>query len=526
MRGYISMKRLVYAVLAVLTFVVGCSQVDNPVTSKNNKPVLTLTGDGLGFGGDVLVYATGKTYPFAFSATDADNHQLFVTAQAANNSGTVTIGNPVDGVYPGSFLPNAEGQHSLRITVSDRIDSVNGTLAISLGLLVAKFRVSPTGDLQNGQELTLDGSESQSPHGAIQTFAWFLRYAPDGIIEGIAETQSNNFRWTVGAPIAQHQVGLVVSDVETSSDTVWAPFTVKSTPPVPNFEVEPFDDPVYETAEVDTNLTTDVDTPYGDTVALTQWFIRMLSPIAEPNRRYLAAYDNVAQPVLRDLAGGDYEITLKVTDSAGLFAERTAEASVWGLPASSFALAGVTDGKISWCKDLEADGGESSPGHRSFGIAQRVWMLQHPSGEVDTLSTGLLEVLGRDLSTDDFGDYKLGLIIRNQEGRSSAPLWLPYAVLNMPPEVVGPKYTVTGSQAGINYTVVENSSHPGLDEEACDSIEYWWFVDGVEVNASENRDNPTPTFRFPPGDLGTHVISLKVVDSKGEESPTVIAQKK
>jgi len=514
------MKRLLQLALACMVIALGCSQVDNTVSSKNNKPVLTLTGDGLGFGGDVFVYEAGKAYQFLFSATDADNHELFVTTRVTTGSGTVTIGNPVDGVYPGSYLPNAEGQHSLRITVSDRIDSVNGTLAISLGRLLPKFKASPTGDLLNGQELTLDARESQSPHGTIQTYTWFIKLAPDGIVEEIGETQSNTFRWTVGAPLAQHQVGLVVADVETSSDTAWAPITVKSTPPVPNFEVEPFDDPVYEIAEVDTNLTTDVDAPYGDSVVLSQWYIRMLRPTQEPTRRYLSAHDNAAQPVFRSLPGGDYEITLKVTDSAGLSAEHTEEASVWGLPASSFAFTGVTDGKISWCKDLAADGGESTAGHRSFGIAERTWMLQHPSGDVDTLAIGLLEVLERDLSPYPFGNYKLGLIVRNQEGRSSAPLWVPFSIVNLPPEVVGVKYTFTGNPAGRHYVMTENASHPGVGEQSCDTIEYWWLVDGGWTGI--DRSISTPGISFGPTDGNKHIISLRLVDSKGAEVTKVI----
>lgn len=513
------MKRLLYAALAVLTFAPACSKVDNPVNAKNTKPVLTLTGDGLGFGGDVLVYQAGKVYPFSFGASDPNNHELFITTRVTTGSGTVIIGNPVDGVYPGSYLPNAEGQHSVRITVSDRIDSVSGTLSVSLGRLVSSFIVSPTGDLLNGQELTLDARASQSPHGTIQTFTWFIKLAPDGVVEQIGETQSNTFRWTVGAPLSQHQIGLVVADIETSSDTAWAPITVKSTPPVPNFEVEPFDDPVYEIAEVDTNLTTDVDAPYGDSVVLSQWYIRMLRPTQEPTRRYLSAHDNVAQPVFRNLPGGDYEITLKVTDSAALSAERIREASVWGLPASSFAFAGITGGKISWCKDLVADGGESSAGHRSLGIAERIWMLQHPSGDVDTLAVGLLEVLERDLSADAFGDYKLGLIVRNQEGRSSAPLWVPFSIVNLPPEVVGVKYTFTGNPAGRHYVMTENASHPGVGE-SCDTIEYWWLVDGGWTGI--DRSISTPGISFGPTDGNKHVISLRLVDSKGAEVTKVI----
>ena len=475
------MKRLMYLMLAGLVLALGCSDAENPVSAKNHKPELILTGEGLGFGGDVFVYKTGKVYPFAFRATDADNHNLFVSARLIKGSGSVSIGTPEDGIYPGSFRPETEGEHTIKITVHDKIDTTSGTLNVRLGTLVAIPRLSPGTALFNGEELICDGGQSQSPHGSIQSYTWLLKNQ-NGVIDKLVPTESgatpsNPFRWSVLAPVGQYSVGLVVADTETQSDTTWLSFTVKNSPPVGGFQVEADFEKILEKVIVNTYEANDPDP--GDSLTLTvKWRL---------NGQELPAFNGLRLPTLPS-KGGKHQVTQVVTDQHGGVGEFTREVDVRGVPEAHFVFA---DGKTSFAivndTTTTIDGSTSIAGHLSQGIEEYVWYQRAVNGEAKEIDRGSrLNTLQFEIY-HPVGLHEIGLQIKNREGLETLILWQALEVVNSPP-VAYFEMQVTCSQSGqCSWRITINGS---TDRDPFDQLTYDWYRNCILTNLHD----PTPGF--------------------------------
>lgn len=497
------MKEFAYLLLAASFCVVGCTDTQNPVTSKNNRPVLVLDDDDLGFGSSVLVFQSGKAYPFTFRVTDADNHDLFVSARVLNSTGSVEIGSPLDDLYTGSFHPNDVGSHTVRITVSDRIDSVSGSLSVNLGLLVATPRLSPSNEMFNGQELMLDGQQSQSPHGSISSYTWLLRNN-GGVVERLVPTEtgatlSNPFRWTVLAPVGQYNIGLAVTDVETQSDTSWLTFTVKNSVPVGAFQVETDPDEILEKIIVTTYEATDPDP--GDSLGLAvSWRL---------NGTPLPAFNGFKLPTLSS-KGGVQEVTQVVTDQHGGIGEFTRQVDVRGLPEARFVFPNnATSFAIINDTTITINATTSIPGHLSQGIERYVWYQRRLNGVTTPIDSG--SVLNSLLFDIDHvvGVHEVGLKIVNREGLSTLILWQQLDVVNSLPEAYF-EVDINCSPSGqCAFQVTLNGS---TDRDPQDQLTYDWYRNCLLTDTHV----ATPNFGAPL-DNPINSIMLIVRDQHGGE---------
>ncbi len=474
-------QRNLILILLGLVLAMGCTSEENPVGSKNNKPELVIEGEGLGFGGSVFVFEEGKSYPFAVRATDADNHRIYVTARVLNNTGTVSIGEPMDNIYPGSFRPNATGEHTVRITVSDRIDSVSANLTARFGRLTAVARLTPSNQLFNLQELTLDGQQSQSPHGAITSYTWLLRNS-SGVVEKLVPTETgatpaNPFRWNVLAPVGQYSIGLVVADVETQSDTAWAAFTIKNSQPVGGFQVETNFEQILEKVIVTTYEADDPDP--GDSLSLVvAWRL---------DGQTLSDFNGLRMPTI-PAKGGRRQLTQVVTDQHGGVGEFTRDVDVRGMPEAHFVFPNnETSFSIINDTTFAIDGTASIAGHLSTGIEEYIWYQRPLNGQAQEISRGnILNTLSFEVM-HTVGLHDIGLKIKNREGLETLILWQRLEVVNSPPTAyfeLDVDCSISG-QCAFNVTL--NGSK---DRDPFDVLTYDWYRN-CELT---NQHDATPGF--------------------------------
>ncbi len=459
--------------------------------AANQPPLAVITATELSRDLENLLF----TYEFSPSASiDRDSD---ITSASWNLDG-----NLVEKLFTETFQFTFDYYASYRIelTVTDEHDSTNTTVqTIDNSRPIASFTVTPSAEGQNGDNITLNAANSQSPNGDITSYMW-LNKTPAGRIDILNEATTNRFAYTLNLPVGSNAIGLVVNDAAgNTSDTTWTDFTVLNTPPEADFDAEIG----FEQIVITNNESEDID---PDDVLTFQWYV---------NDSLLQNYTDQLTPTI-NIQGDNFVLRLDVTDNHNATTSTSANLNVPGSPVAQFLILNVNvNNETHNLETATFDATASTAGNLSNGIDRYTWFIRPQNG----LSTVLADTGAafKELSIAHIvGVYEIGLIITNDEGLQSERLWQELTVLNSNPTA---EFSVQ-SGASRSATVSSNNS---MDIDPEQTINYFWFIDGIEDVAK--RSIKLPIWTGLP--LGQRTIMLRVEDNAGgsaELTQTVFIQ--
>lgn len=452
--------------------------------AANQPPLAVITATELSRDLENLLF----TYEFSPSASiDRDSD---ITSASWNLDG-----NLVEKLFTETFQFTFDYYASYRIelTVTDEHDSTNTTVqTIDNSRPIASFTVTPSAEGQNGDNITFNAANSQSPNGDITSYMW-LNKTPAGRIDILNEATTNRFAYTLNLPVGSNAIGLVVNDAAgNTSDTTWVELTILNTAPEARFNA----DTALEQIIITDNQSKDID---PDDVLTYEWYA---------NDSLLPAYTGQLTPTIT-IRGDIYTLRLDVTDSQNETTSATESLSVPGLPESNFAITNVNQSNETFnLETVILDASASIAGNESRGIDRYTWFIRPQNG----LSTVLADTGAafKELKiAHTVGVYEIGLVITNDEGVKSERVNQNMTVLNSNPTA---EFSVQ-SGASRSATVSSNNS---TDIDPGQTINYFWFIDLIDGKLEEDESKRSiefPTWTGLP--LGQRTIMLRVEDNAG-----------
>ena len=382
-------------------------------------------------------------------------------------------GNPEESTITQKVIKTFDyyANYEIKLTVEDSFGAATTTsMVIDNSLPLASFEIRPTSQARNGDNVTLDGSDSISPRAEIISYKWLSRHATVGT-NVLTELTESVYRYLVEMPVGNNDIGLIVHDEEGSiSDTTWGVLTVLNRPPDVNFTF------TTATEQIIVTESQVSDQDMGDVVTL-MWYLDGVR---------LPEFDDASTPVI-NVRGAVYQLTLTAMDDHGAASSATKTVSVPGLPEADFLFPDDIEDNYEAHNGITllVDGSSSIAGNESRGVETYIWTLR-PEGDVAVIvAQGRSSTLSLPLS-HELGDYEIGLKIINREGVESSTISKSMTIVNSPP-VAAFTCDFQAFTTAIVYRILSNTSS---DPDPGEVFTYRWFLDGVE----QAHTGATPTF--------------------------------
>jgi len=284
------------SLLCVSTMSETASAVANsPPTAKINQyPENPSAGEEVRFTGSISEDSDGEITEYYWEIEESDS--TLRTAYSIEIRQTWVIG----------------GTYDVTLTVTDddgATDSTTKTIEVASTAPTADFSIEPLSPKPN-QEVTLDGTKSQDPNGAITDYEWEIKEA-----DGFSETTTGERVMRAWASEDTYDISLTVTDEEGKTGSVTKSITVYNEPPEPSITVE--SDPVKTGNSITIDASESSD-PDGSIVSYS-WNVDYYSETKTFSGK--AIYSRWVEP-------GTYPVELTVTDDGGKETSTTKEVTV------------------------------------------------------------------------------------------------------------------------------------------------------------------------------------------------------
>jgi hypothetical protein len=362
--------------------------------------------------------------------------------------------------------PFAPGIHTITLTATDRggASATDGMVLTVAPNEPPLANAGPDQVVGYTQALSLDGSVSSDPDGAIVSYAWSL--GGSQIATGPTAT--------VGPfPVGIHTITLIVTDDQGASASDTMVVTVTNDPPVANAGP---DQSASHVQTVDLNGMGSSD-PEGGVLAYA-WSLDGVEIAPGPT------------PTVGPFPVGTHTVTLTVTDDQGASAADTLVVTVTNAP--PLADAGP-DQTANYNQSVTLNGtGSSDP---EEGVLSYAWSLG-----TTQIATGPTPVVG----PFDAGVHTITLVVTDDHGASATDTVV-LTVLNQAP------IADAGSDQTRNHAQLVELNGSGSSDSDGTIVSYVWSLDGAQI-----ATGPTPTVG--PFPVGSHMITLTVTDDQGDSA--------
>lgn len=275
-----------------------------PIMKYDERGLLILSRD------NIPVTLTEARGGITFDASGTANVENF-SWDFGNNQ---TVMTDIGGVQETEYT--SKGRYRVELRVTNRVGEVDKKIfTLDVRDLAARITVSPTEDIFIGEEVRMDASRSAGEN--IRAYEWEIRRMgtegrPDEKLELGAKASQRSFEHKFEEP-GRYRIDLALtSDLESVRAEPYY-ITVSSRPPIAVFEDEIPRPTQPSTVHLDARGSFNPDGEVEDLIY--EWRIR---PDSDDGRNWIIANETTLSdmsPVIRFREKGEYEVTLKVTDS-------------------------------------------------------------------------------------------------------------------------------------------------------------------------------------------------------------------
>jgi PKD repeat protein len=330
--------------------------------------------------------------------------------------------------------------------------------------LTASFSIGPASPVA-GQSVSFDASSSEDPDGPIKSYSWDFG---DGS-EATGATPSHTY-----AHAGEYTVTLTVTDNEGNTAKASRQVKVANAPPVASFLVSTPTPTAAQPVAFDGSASSDPD----GTIASYDWNFGDGSEGSGATPSHIYAH------------GGEYTVTLTVTDDEGKTAKASHPVVVTGTPPTASFLVSTTSPTAT--QPVSFDGSASSD----------------PDGPIKSYSWDFgdgSEATGATPSHTyaHAGEYTVTLTVTDNEGKT-AKVSHPVNVAHAPPVA---SFLVTTPTPTVTQPIAFDGSASSDPDGTIASYD-WNFGDGSEGSGA------TPSHIY--AQVGTYTVTLAVTDGEGE----------
>ncbi|AZH26006.1 PKD domain-containing protein [Haloplanus aerogenes] len=289
-----------------------------------------------------------------------------------------------------------KGKYEVTLSVTDEhggTDTATKSINIEGGSPpTAQFDVTPDSPT-TGEEITLDGSDSDDPDGTIEQYQWRVRRGTEVMRKGTGAT------FTFSGSPGTYEITLIVTDDSGQTDKAGRSVTVEdSQAPTAAFDITPAEPVAGEEVTLDASESDDPD----GAIQEYSWEIRQ-KPFQNPEL-------DSGEVITRTFSKGTYAVTLIVSDDDGKTGRTTETLTVAAGSKRPIAMFDVTPASPREGDDITVDAGDSEDPDGT--IEEYQWRIER---DATTVASGSGETFTFTADTD--GTHDIEFTVTDNDGQ-------------------------------------------------------------------------------------------------------------